>query len=111
MPLIRTNIKPEVMTSIVDMTMIAQVQRLAIIGRTKRAASVQKRSVAATVNTSPQSIGALYGMGVGVKLDICRANSFASLPLIILCKFIQSNSLILSLQVSEVVVERLGLSA
>ena len=73
---------PDVMTRMVEIVMIAQVHLLRIIGKTRRAASAPRIRVVATVKTSPQSIGTLYGMGTGVKLDIWAANSFASFPLI-----------------------------
>lgn len=74
---------PEVMTRIVKMVTPAQVHRLRITGKTNRAARIQATSIDAAESQRPQSMGALYGIGTGVKLDICAANSFASFPLAI----------------------------
>lgn len=74
----RTNMKPDVMTSIVEMVKAAQVHLLTNTGRIKRAVTAQTSMVKPTVKTKPQSIGSEYGTRTEVNCDNKAANSFAS---------------------------------
>ena len=73
--------KPEVMTSMVEMTVTAQVHLLKRMGATMRAARASTAMKDMTEKRSPQSKGTRYGMGTGVKLERWSASSFAPFPL------------------------------
>ena len=73
--------KPEVMTSMVEMTVTAQVHLLKRMGATMRAARASTAMKDMTEKRSPQSKGTRYGIGTGVKLERWSASSFAPFPL------------------------------
>ena len=49
--------KPDIITRIVDIVIIAQVQRFKMTGNTKRAVSATRTVVEATESMRPQSVG------------------------------------------------------
>ena len=66
MPRMRTNMKPEVMTSEVSTVPAAHVQRERSTGRKTRMPERIMRPTPTAVPYLAQSIGALYGIGTGV---------------------------------------------
>lgn len=80
-PRIRVNMNPPVIVREVTMVMIAQVQRFCRTGAMNRRVRAKPKSPLMKVIQRAQSMGALYGIGMGVWLDKCWARGSASNPL------------------------------
>ena len=78
----RTNMKPEVMTSEVSTMPAAHAQRERMTGSRTRMLESAMSTKPAVVACLAQSIGALYGMGTGVQAESCSASGPASKPLL-----------------------------
>ena len=78
----RTNMKPEVMTSEVSTSPAAHAQRERMTGSRTRTPESAMSVKPAVVAYFAQSIGALYGMGTGVQAESCSASGPASKPLL-----------------------------
>ena len=81
MPRMRTNMKPEVITSEVSTMPAAQTHRERRTGRKARMPDAIMRSTPTVVPMRGQLIGVLYGIGTGVNWESCSASGPASKPL------------------------------
>jgi hypothetical protein len=77
----RVNIKPDVITRMVRIVILAQTQRLRRTGAKYRRDKTPDRAKKTTVPHMAQLMGGRNGMGTGVNCESCSARGWASKPL------------------------------